>query len=385
MTRVRKEQKTTVQNEAEITRRGQGHGRDRGRGRDHSSSSVSSTQVLKTTAGDRVRGNKKQVIKCDTPIQEYEAEADHHDSEKQSSKPDLNVISISDDELGPAFDDTLNDLSISGPFKLDYSTIIDNSKKICEDDREIETERATASRSAKSNITDLLEVSESDDDKEDKSDSDESTESPDEKYGERRRNRQGLTLHDTKKDKPKALNGMKNILEVCQWLIERPDVLVMANQMYNAMNTSLDLPLVNNMTPTAPISKATAAISANDEKALARLWHEEIKCLFLRCRAPPDDAIESLVKTIFNYDLYSNNAEEVICHSKRTLTDFCSKLNKKIDAKVHEFREIRVKKGKITAPARSEIEEYMTSEVVEQILYRYLTGTYKTKLKKCGA
>ncbi|PKC54018.1 hypothetical protein RhiirA1_543021 [Rhizophagus irregularis] len=366
MTRVRKEQKTTVQNEAEITRRGQGHGRDRGRGRDHSSSSVSSTQVLKTTA----------VIKCDTPIQEYEAEADHHDSEKQSSKPDLNVISISDDELGPAFDDTLNDLSISGPFKLDYSTIIDNSKKICEDDREIETERATASRSAK--------ISESDDDKEDKSDSDESTESPDEKYGERRRNRQGLTLHDTKKDKPKALNGMKNILEVCQWLIERPDVLVMANQMYNAMNTSLDLPLVNNMTPTAPISKATAAISANDEKALARLWHEEIKCLFLRCRAPPDDAIESLVKTIFNYDLYSNNAEEVICHSKRTLTDFCSKLNKKIDAKVHEFREIRVKKGKITAPARSEIEEYMTSEVVEQILYRYLTGTYKTKLKKCG-
>ncbi|CAB4436693.1 unnamed protein product [Rhizophagus irregularis] len=189
MTRVRKEQKTTVQNEAEVTKgRGknggrQGHGRGRG---DHSSSSVSSTQVLKTTAGDRVRGNKKQVIKCDTPIQEYEAEADHHDSEKQSSKPDLNVISISDDELGPAFDDTLNDFSISGPFKLDYSTIMDNSKKICEDDCEIETECATASRSAKSmnkkqvlsisstknkrqrsqgNITDLLEVSESDDDK----------------------------------------------------------------------------------------------------------------------------------------------------------------------------------------------------------------------------
>ncbi|PKK59543.1 hypothetical protein RhiirC2_719747 [Rhizophagus irregularis] len=296
MIRVRKEQKTTEPNEAEVT-------------------------------SDRVQGNKKQVIKCDTPIQEYEAEANHHDSEKQSSKPDLNVISISDDELVPAFDDTLNDFSISGPFKLDYSTIMDNSEKICEDDCEIEIERATASRTAKSmnkkwvvsisstknkrqqsqgNITDLLEVSESDDDK----------------------------------DKPKALNGMKNILEVCQWLIERLDVLVMANQMYNAMNTSLDLPLVNNMTPTAPISKATAAISANDEKALARLWHEEIKCLFLRCRAPPDDAIESFVKTIFNYDLYSNNAEEVICHSKWILTDFRSKLNKKIDAKVHEFREI---------------------------------------------
>ncbi|EXX60020.1 hypothetical protein RirG_183720 [Rhizophagus irregularis DAOM 197198w] len=404
MTRVRKEQKTTVQNEAEVKKGrgknggGRGHGRGCGRGR-------GSTQVLKTAAGDRVRDNKKQANKCDTPIQEYEAEADH-DSEKQPSKSDLNVISISDDELEPAFDDTPNDLSISGPFKLDYSTIADNSKKICEDDREIETESATASRSAKSmnkkrvlsisstknkrqrsqgNITDLLEVSESDDDKEDRGDSDESAGSLDEKYSERWRNQQDLTLHDTRKDKPKALNGMKNILEVCQWLIERPDVLVMANQMYNAMNTSLDLPLVNNMMiPTAPISKATAAISANDEKALARLWHEEIKCLFLRCRAPPDDAIESLVKTIFNYDLYSNNAEEVICHSKWTLTDFRSKLNKKIDAKVHEFREIRVKKGKTTAPARSEIEEFMTSEVVEQILYRYLTGTDKTKLKKCG-
>ncbi|CAB4411766.1 unnamed protein product [Rhizophagus irregularis] len=166
MTRVRKEQKTTVQNEAEVTKghgkngggrgRGCGHGCGHGCGcgcgcgcgRDRSSdihqpieSSVSSTQVLKTTAGDRVRGNKKQVIKCDTPIQEYEAEADHHDSEKQSSKSDLNVISISDDELGPAFDDTLNDFSISGPFKLDNSTIMDNSEKICEDDREIETER----------------------------------------------------------------------------------------------------------------------------------------------------------------------------------------------------------------------------------------------------
>ncbi|CAB4418257.1 unnamed protein product [Rhizophagus irregularis] len=126
MTRVRKEQETTMQNEAEVTKGrgknggGQGHGRGRGRGRDHSSDIH---QPIESS------GNKKQVIKCDTPIQEYEAEAD------------LNVISISDDELGPAFDDTLNDFSISGPFKLDYSTIMDNSEKICDDDHEIETER----------------------------------------------------------------------------------------------------------------------------------------------------------------------------------------------------------------------------------------------------
>ena len=109
---------------------------------------------------------------------------------------------------------------------------------------------------------------------------------------------------------------MENAFEVCQWLImERPDILAMVKQMHDAMNTSLDLPLANNI-PTAPMLKSATTMLVDDEKSLIRLWHEEIKCLFLRCRAPPDEAIESLVKTIFNYNLYSNSAEEVICHSK---------------------------------------------------------------------
>ena len=69
------------------------------------------------------------------------------------------------------------------------------------------------------------------------------------------------------------------MLEVCQWLLtERKDILLMANQMYNALNTSLDSPLVN--MPTSLMVKPAAAIP-NDEKSLTRLWHEEIKCLFL--------------------------------------------------------------------------------------------------------
>lgn len=71
-------------------------------------------------------------------------------------------------------------------------------------------------------------------------------------------------------DMPKALNGMENILEVCQWLItERQDILFMANQMYNASNASLDSPLVN--MPTSPLMMKPAAITPNDEKDLARL------------------------------------------------------------------------------------------------------------------
>jgi hypothetical protein len=122
---------------------------------------------------------------------------------------------------------------------------------------------------------------------------------------------------------------MENILEVCQWLItERQDILFMANQMYNASNASLNSPLVN--MPTSPLTMKPAAITPNDEKNLARLWHEEIKCLFLRCRVPPDEVIERLVTKIFNYDLYSSNAEEVICHSKRVLTDFVANSIKKL-------------------------------------------------------
>ena len=155
----------------------------------------------------------------------------------------------------------------------------------------------------------------------------------------------------------------------------------MANQMYNALNTSLDSSLIN--MPTSLMMKP-ATVTPNDEKSLAWLWHEGIKCLFLQCRVSPDEVIEKLVTKIFNYNLYSNDAEEVICHSKRVLTDFRSKLNKKIDARVSEFKEKRIRKERTTAPTGIEIEEFLFQEVVKRILDRYLNGTDKTKLKKCG-
>src|SRR5256885_5709897 len=41
--------------------------------------------------------------------------------------------------------------------------------------------------------------------------------------------------------KPGAFNDMKNAFEICHWLVmERPDILTMANQMTHALNTSLD-------------------------------------------------------------------------------------------------------------------------------------------------
>ncbi|CAG8848972.1 29309_t:CDS:2, partial [Racocetra persica] len=90
---------------------------------------------------------------------------------------------------------------------------------------------------------------------------------------------------------------------------------------------------------------------------LARLWHEEMKCLFLRCRNPPDGAIESLITEIFNYELYSNEAIEIICHSKRVLGE------------------------QILTPSRLDINEFITHEVGERLLKRYLSSTNKDKLR----
>src|ERR1051325_9752717 len=118
---------------------------------------------------------------------------------------------------------------------------------------------------------------------------------------------------------------MTNPLEVCHWLIKRPKILKLANQMYNALDIPLDSPLLND-----PVETMKPKTMPDEEKANARLWGEEIKCLFLRCRRPSDEVIEDFVKEIFNYDLFTNDAEEVISHSKQTLSDYRSKLNKKV-------------------------------------------------------
>ncbi|CAI2200573.1 10026_t:CDS:2, partial [Funneliformis geosporum] len=49
--------------------------------------------------------------------------------------------------------------------------------------------------------------------------------------------------------KPEAFNKMTNAFKICQWLIiKRPDILTIENQMYHALNTSLDSSFVINMT-----------------------------------------------------------------------------------------------------------------------------------------
>ncbi|CAG8627679.1 15489_t:CDS:10, partial [Dentiscutata erythropus] len=169
-------------------------------------------------------------------------------------------------------------------------------------------------------------------------------------------NKDDEAVESPRKRIPDALSDMTNVLEVCQWLVlQRPD------------------PEISN--------------NIGDDKELAQLWHEEIKCLFLRCRNPPAEAIENFITKIFNYELYSNEAVEIICYSKRVLTDFRSKFNQRIVALVIEFKNKHSREEQseqISAPSRNDINEFITQEVTVKALKRYLSGANIEKLKKCG-
>ncbi|CAB5356138.1 unnamed protein product [Rhizophagus irregularis] len=236
------------------------------------------------------------------------------------------------------------------------------------------------------NVTALLQVTDSEDDNDDKT-------CRYEFYEKRKKNqkRQRADMNEDsdsnevaessrkRTEKPKIFKDMKTCFKVCQWLVlERPDVLSMTNQMRDSMNISLDL-------PATVIHQPTIASNNNvKDKGLARLWHEEIKCLFLRCRDPPDGTIENLIANIFDYELYSNEAVEIICHSKQVLTDFRSKFNKNIASLVDEFKNKRSREGQISAPSRTEIDEFITRAITKQVLKRYLNGTNVDRLIKCG-
>lgn len=149
--------------------------------------------------------------------------------------------------------------------------------------------------------------------------------------------------------------------------------------MYNMSDIPLESPLLNE-------SAKTTNPKNMPENSNARLWGEEIKCLWLRCREPSDETVEDFIKEIFDYDLFSSDAEEVISHSKRTLSDFRSKFNKKIEALVRELKEKRLKEGlEIATISRSEVNEFISQSVIEKkILSRYLRGTNKKLLRSCG-
>ncbi|CAG8736040.1 13695_t:CDS:2, partial [Cetraspora pellucida] len=94
---------------------------------------------------------------------------------------------------------------------------------------------------------------------------------------------------------PAEFDRMKNILEICNWLVKHSSILQLANQMYTASLTS-----IKNI---GTFNESSSAISARivNNRDGAHIWDKEIKCLFLRARFPPATCIDEFVKKIFRY------------------------------------------------------------------------------------
>src|SRR5262245_52549612 len=81
----------------------------------------------------------------------------------------------------------------------------------------------------------------------------------------------------------------KNKLEICNWLVKRPEILNLANKMLELKKNPVNAP--STASPPAPVGPIDRVSSDNK----LRLWDESIKCLFLRCRNPPLQALDELV------------------------------------------------------------------------------------------
>ncbi|GES77682.1 protein split ends isoform X4 [Rhizophagus clarus] len=85
---------------------------------------------------------------------------------------------------------------------------------------------------------------------------------------------------ESEEEIPVQFGAMTNQLQICNWLVLHPSVLHLANKMLDA---STKQPSTN-----LPLTTSTSSPSDNDNY---RLIDEEMKCLFLRTRNPPDHVV----------------------------------------------------------------------------------------------
>lgn len=72
------------------------------------------------------------------------------------------------------------------------------------------------------------------------------------------------------------------------------------------------------------------------------LWDETVKCLFLRVRTPPPDAIDNLVKKVYNVtNIHSERARFLLKNTKGTFRDYRNKYNDGVMKLVTEYKSIR--------------------------------------------
>ncbi|GES86732.1 hypothetical protein GLOIN_2v1488591 [Rhizophagus clarus] len=172
---------------------------------------------------------------------------------------------------------------------------------------------------------------------------------------------------------PVQFGAMTNQLQICNWLVLHPSVLHLANKMLDA---STKQPSTN-----LPLTTSTSSPSDNDNY---RLINEEMKCLFLRTRNPPDHAFDKITQKIFGHDAYQSVAKSINERYCKSFSDYRYQLKNVLSTLVKEFRQI-VESGytESSDPTDEEVNNFISREVVlKRILSRYVSAIDFTKLSE---
>ncbi|GES91584.1 protein split ends isoform X4 [Rhizophagus clarus] len=125
---------------------------------------------------------------------------------------------------------------------------------------------------------------------------------------------------ESEEEIPVQFGAMTNQLQICNWLVLHPSVLHLANKMLDA---STKQPSTN-----LPLTTSTSSPSDNDNY---RLIDEEMKCLFLRTRNPPDHAFDKITQKIFGHDAYQSVAKSINERYRKSFSDYRYQLKNKVD------------------------------------------------------
>ncbi|CAB5380885.1 unnamed protein product [Rhizophagus irregularis] len=176
---------------------------------------------------------------------------------------------------------------------------------------------------------------------------------------------------------PEQFESLTN-LEICNWLIKHPQILNLANQMMTAENTSPDVSASISSNPYTSNNSVPRQPFENKDNVF--LWDESIKCVFLRVRDPPSEALDSLIKKIFGVQTYSSDAKTILERTRKSFIDFQNKYNDSIANLVNNYRESKSR----STPSRNDIELFIGEAITMKVLSRQLSAVNIAKLKESG-
>ncbi|GBC38613.2 proline-rich protein 12 isoform X1 [Rhizophagus irregularis DAOM 181602=DAOM 197198] len=136
---------------------------------------------------------------------------------------------------------------------------------------------------------------------------------------------------ESEEEIPVQFGAMTNQLQICNWLVLHPSVLHLANKMLDA---STKQPSTN-----LPLTTSTSSSSDNDNY---RLIDEEMKCLFLRTRNPPDHAFDKITQKIFGHDAYQSVAKSINERYRKSFSDYRYQLKNVLSTLKVNIRKVQI-------------------------------------------